>query len=177
MKMKSTPGYLARKIAAGDCRAHSITQYNMGMKALSRLLLVTAVAEGALVRQPLHTLSKPSTGIKRVSSVIRCAEEPPPEPPAPSPARKLTPQEAIAAAEEKLANAPSTFNNWTESEQPPPVSGPLSADQLDLINKAPLVLGGLSLALFVFNTIGLFGEGPDLDQLADDLVAWSYAQQ
>ena len=141
------------------------------------LLLLAAVAEGALLERRLcvDSVRLPRI-VRRVPSPTRAQEEPPPPSPPPPPARTLTPQEAIAAAEEKLANAPSAFNSWREKEPEPAVSGPLTPDQLDLINQAPLFLGGLSLVLFLFNAIGAFGEGPDLDKLAADLEDWANAQ-
>ena len=141
------------------------------------LLLLAAVAEGALLERRLcvDSVRLPRI-VRRVPSPTRAQEEPPPPSPPPPPARTLTPQEAIAAAEEKLANAPSSFNSWREKEPEPAVSGPLTPDQLDLINQAPLFLGGLSLVLFLFNAIGAFGEGPDLDKLAADLEDWANAQ-
>ena len=144
------------------------------------LLLLAAVAEGALLERRLcvDSVRLPRI-VRRVPSPTRSQEEPPPpSPPSPPPppARTLTPQEAIAAAEEKLANAPSSFNSWREKEPEPAVSGPLTPDQLDLVNQAPLFLGGLSLLLFLFNAVGAFGEGPDLDKLAADLEDWANAQ-
>ena len=49
-------------------------------------------------------------------------------------------------------------------EQPPGVAVP------GWLSTAPLLIGAFSITLFVLNTYGVFGEGPDLDALAD---GWS----
>ena len=86
-------------------------------------------------------------------------------------AQRASAKEALRAAEDKLEalnaveKAPTS---WADAglppEPPPPPAVPA------FVSLAPLVVGGFSLTLFLLNGIGLFGEGPDLDKLAEE---WS----
>jgi hypothetical protein len=79
---------------------------------------------------------------------------------------------ALRKAEEKLeelnkvdGKAPSS---WADLGLPPEAEPAPAIPQL--LQVAPLVLGGFSVLLFLLNAVGLFGDGPDLDALVEE---WS----
>eukprot|EP00965_Chrysotila_dentata_P203035 6181478-Pleurochrysis_carterae.AAC.4 len=80
--------------------------------------------------------------------------------------RKKTAAELLEEAAAKLDdNAPAS---WADLGNPKKVQEPASVDPL--LSALPLVAGAFALVLFVLNAFGLFGEGPDLDALAEE---WS----
>jgi len=94
----------------------------------------------------------------------RCVAEEQGQPPPPPPVPK-TVRDALDAAEKRLAEAPYSWAdlaNPRKEPEPPEVPA--------LLSLAPAILGVFSVILFVLNTFGVFGEGPDLDKLAEDIA-------
>ena len=88
-------------------------------------------------------------------------------------AKKEAAMAALQAASDKLeelnsVEAKSAPTSWADLGLPPePDNGP---EVPAFLSVAPAVIGGFSVLLFLLNSVGLFGEGPDLDALAEE---WS----
>ena len=89
-------------------------------------------------------------------------------------ARKAEAKAAIEKAEEKLetlnevggrSGSPSSWADLGLPTEPVP-----EVEIPAILQFAPAVLGVFSVLLFLLNGVGLFGEGPDLDALAEE---WS----
>ena len=86
--------------------------------------------------------------------------------------RKARARAALEAADDKLESL-----NQVEKMAPTSWADlgiPLEKDDAPVVpafvSQAPLFVGGFSVMLFLLNSFGLFGEGPDLDALAEE---WS----
>ena len=78
---------------------------------------------------------------------------------------------ALRAAEDKLEElnkVEKAPTSWADMGLP---AEPIPQPEIpQLLQVAPLAIGAFSVLLFLLNTVGLFGEGPDLDALAEE---WS----
>lgn len=106
------------------------------------------------------------------ASLLTLQQREPPKSFAQQQADKAAAEAALEAANAKLEELNKVEKlapkSWADLGVPPepepenPLSGALSI--------APLVLGALSVGLFLLNNLGTFGEGPDLDALVEE---WS----
>lgn len=127
--------------------------------------VLVCLAGSGLLGLPLPELHRPL--VQRHRSVVFALEGEPT--PAPKSAR-----EALEAAEAKLeelnkVDDKSAPASWADLGLPstPQTEYPTVPA---FLQQAPLVIGVFSVLLFGLNQAGLFGEGPDLDALAEE---WS----
>ena len=139
---------------------------------LRRLLAVVLVVSAwtPTLTYELPRWSPPSrlTCLRTTPRAIAMAYTPPP-----SPEEKAKAAAALEAAEKKLEqlneiDPKGAPTSWADLGLPAePVAGPEVPAALQV---APLVLGAVSIILFILNGIGAFGDGPDLDALVEE---WS----
>ena len=106
---------------------------------------------------------------RRSISIVAAARDPP-KSFAQQKAEAEESRRILEAAEDKLdalnevGKAPTS---WADAGLPPEAPAPPAVPAF--VSAAPLVVGGFSLLLFTLNAVGLFGEGPDLDALVEEL--------
>ena len=92
----------------------------------------------------------------------------------PSPPPERSAQELLDAANEKLEKlneVDQAPKSWADLGLPPkPPQEPAIPAALSIL---PPVLGGTSVLMLLLNKYGVFGEGPDLDALAESLSQYS----
>ena len=136
------------------------------------MLLISLVTASLLAFQPpLQPVVRPQQPLA-VRPRVACGaimmpprewKEPPP---------KNAQEAALRAAEKKLEelNQPGSKAPTSWADMGLPEEAPPEPEIPALLAQAPLVLGGFSVLLFLLNGVGLFGEGPDIDKLAEE---WS----
>ena len=81
---------------------------------------------------------------------------------------KLTELERTGDAPKSLADL--AYQRGPTPQTPEEIAAAAISSVPAVLQTAPLYIGGFALVLFLLNSFGAFGAGPDLDKFAEDLA-------